>query len=436
MQLPRVLVIDVNAWRNDAPSNTLMEIFRSWEPDSLALIYTSSSLPYTEVCNTFFQISESQVLKSLFKPWKKVGKRVFNERLSNNSDIVAEKRLRSLSQKSLTLLIRIARELVWKFGRWKTPALRDFIEDFKPDILFIPIFPYAYMGRIEQYVIGLSNKPTVCYLADDNYSYDSCQTILDYIHRFWVRKYVSPLARGCKEMFVIVDKEKEDTDLRFGTDSVILTKSIDFRNREFKPKDIGRPIRFVYTGSLAIGRDETIAKLADSLNRLVDGEEIVDFKIYSQTTPKNAILSRINRGCSHFMGTVPHQEIERILNEADVVIFAEAIEGKKRLIAKLSFSTKITDYLAAGKCILAIGDREIAPIDYFDKNNSAIIATNLLELECQIDRIIRNPSLINEYGKKAFDCAVRNHEKRMVDNRFINTMCKAVEKDYVDNKPD
>ena len=62
-----------------------------------------------------------------------------------------------------------------------------------------------------------------------------------------------------------------------------------------------------------------------------------------------------------------YQEIQRILQYADVVVFAEALEGKEANIAKLSFSTKITDYISNGKCVLAIGKRYIAPIDYFLK---------------------------------------------------------------------
>ena len=47
-KLPRILVIDVNAWRNDAGSNTLREIFSCWDPERLAVVYTSSQLPDSE----------------------------------------------------------------------------------------------------------------------------------------------------------------------------------------------------------------------------------------------------------------------------------------------------------------------------------------------------------------------------------------------------
>ena len=69
-------------------------------------------------------------------------------------------------------------------------------------------------------------------------------------------------------MFVIVDNEKEDTDSRFGTDSVILTKSIDFEDKSYKAHQPNQPLRFVYTGSMIIGIDKTLALLADVINNV------------------------------------------------------------------------------------------------------------------------------------------------------------------------
>ena len=102
--------------------------------------------------------------------------------------------------------------------------------------------------------------------------------------------------------------------------------------------------------------------------------------------------------------------------------------GKQANIAKLSFSTKITDYLANGKCIFAIGRDFIAPIDYFVRNDSAIVATSKEEIKEKLLYIINNPDVIAEYSRKAYDCAVRNHEKGMVDKRFVEAMC-AIQED-------
>lgn len=427
-KLPKVLVVGINAWREDGTAHTLMDIFRCWDPERVALVYTRADLPNTEVCKQYFQISESQIIQSVLHPWKKVGRVVDNTPIMNSYEVTAEHARYSKAHKKSSSLLPLIREVIWKLGRWKTPALTKFVLDFNPDIIFAPIYPVAYMGRIQQYVAQLTGKPTVCYLADDNYSYDSCQNILSYIHRFWLRQHVKSIAKNCKEMFVIVEKEKEDTDNRFGTNSKILTKSIDFTNKSYAYRTPNSPLKFVYTGSLIIGRDKTLALVADAINKVNHrtGKVMAELFIYSQTEPCEEIRQRINREASHFCGHIGREEVLRVQREADVVIFAEALEGKEANVAKLSFSTKITDYLSNGKCVLAIGKDFIAPIDYFKRNDAAIIGCTKEEIYEQINHIISNPEIINEYGEKAFKCAIRNHEKNMMNRRFIETMLHVV----------
>ena len=428
--LPKVLIVDVNAWREDAAAHTLLDIFRCWDPDKLALVYTSSELPYNEHCHKYFQIGESQIIRSVIKPRMKVGREVENTAKSNDAAAQAERKRTKNVHKRQPKWIRLAREVVWKLGGWKTPALKKFVEDFDPDIVFVPIFPYAYMGRIQEYVNKIAKKPTVCYLADDNYTYESCHNVFDYIQRFWTRQYVGPLARKSNQMFVIVDKEKEDTDSRFGTDSVILTKSIDFTGKSYQHREPNKPLKFVYTGSMVIGRDKTLALLADAINAVNDqiGEVRAEMYIYSQTEPKEEVLARINKGAAHFCGRIGREEVLKVQQEADVVVFAESLEGKEANAAKLSFSTKITDYISNGKCVLAIGKDYIAPIDYFQRNDSALIAHSEEEIKVRVEEVVDNPMITDVYGEKAFNCAVRNHEKNMMNERFIATMLKAWKK--------
>ena len=423
--LPKVLVFDMNPWREDGTAHTMKNIFSCWTPDKLAHIYTKPSLPYTKVASRFFQISENAVLKNILKPWVVIGQEVQSLKEADEG-VAKENARRAQVRKHNSDLLYLIRELVWLFGHWRGKKLSGFLKDFDPDLIFACIQPTVFSGWIERYVIKKTGKPFVCYLADDNYSYDSCKSLWSYLHRFWLRKNVKWLSEHCNQMFVIVEKEKEDTDTRFGTNSVILTKGIDFSNKPYTPHKLNSPIKIVYTGSLIIGRDKTLALIADALNN-INGEEVkAELFIYSPDKPEEPVLSRLNKGDSHYMGFIDRSEVNRIQTEADIVVFAEALEGKEANIAKLSFSTKITDYLSNGKCIFAVGREYIAPIDYFVRNDSAIVATSVEQIEERLRFIIDNPSIIAEYCNKAYDCAVRNHEKAMIDNRFIQTMIKAV----------
>lgn len=428
MQLPSVLVVGIEPWRDDATSHTLQDTFSCWEPSKVALLYTRSGLPDTKVATRFFQISENQVLKNIIKPWKKIGQEVKSAATVDENLTKEEDARYAKAHKHSSMVLTLCRELVWLLGHWRGRALKQFLNDCNPELLFIPVFPTVYMGWIQRYVIKETNKPFVCYLADDNYSYDSCKGVLSYLHRFWLRKNVRWLSTHCNQMYVIVEMEKEETDRLFGTNSVILTKAIDFSNRPFNPHPLNSPIRFVYTGSLIIGRDKTMAMIADAINRVNEeaGEVKACFDIYSGDEPVAEVMEHLNNGACKHRGFLQRSEVDRVQSEADVVVFAEALEGKASNIARLSFSTKITDYLANGKCILAVGKEDIAPIDYFHRNDSAIIAHNKQEIYQQISKIVASPEIISEYSKKAYDCAVRNHEKQAVHGRFIENMCKVV----------
>lgn len=429
-RLPKVLVVGINAWREDASSHTLKNIFSCWDPERLAHIYTRSELPDTTVASRFFQISETEVLKSVFKPWKCVGREVSCNDAPKTDIVMQEQKRYTKAHKRTSALLTLLREFVWMLGHWRGKKLTQFVSDYNPDLLFIPIYPVVYMGWLQRLVIKLTKKPFVCYLADDNYSYESCSGVLQYVHRFWLRRNVKWLSTHCKDMFVIVEKEKEETDALFDTDSKILTKGIDFSERPYVQKDINYPIKFVYTGSLIIGRDKTMALIADAINKVnaEAGKLNATLDIYSGDEPMSDVMKLLNSGASRHNGFLPRTEVDRVQRDADVVVFAEALEGKESNIARLSFSTKITDYLANGKCVFAVGKESIAPIDYFLRNDSAIVASSDQAIYEMIKFLCDNPESIDVYGRKAYDCAVKNHEKGMIDRRFCETMSNAVER--------
>ncbi len=434
--LPKVVSISLSTWRSDSGIHTQTDLFKFWDPNRLAQIYTKSDLPDTPVCNSFFRISENAIIRSVYKR-NPVGERVQNHGKLGGEEAKAvqeEQQLYNKAHKKKSWFMTLMRELVWSLGKWKTKALDQFIEEEAPDVYFVPIYPVVYMGKLQLYILKKYPKPYVCYLADDNYSYDSCgKNLFAYIHRFLLRKVVRKLAKNCTEMFTITKTEAEDTDKLFGTKSVVLTKGIDYSNLVYKEREVGLPIRMVYTGNLMIGRASSlvaISKAMANINR--NGERIV-LDIYSPTVMDDKTMKYLNFNGCHFRGRVDKSEVAAIQDSADIVVFVESLEKKCRLTARLSFSTKLTDYFRSGKCIFAIGDERIAPIQYLAGNDAAIISTEYETIEAKLLDLINNPNKISEYGKKAFDCGRLNHNEENVKRTFINTFINAVNKEQEEN---
>ena len=430
MKLPKVLVIGINSWRDNTGINTLINFFKDWDKGNLAHLYTKSNLPKTEICDTFFRISENSVIKSVLKRNIKTGSIVHNETIISDEDIKSteEENKRYAKKGKSSLILSICRELVWKFGRWKTKELDEFIENYDADVLFLPVYPTIYMCRIQKYIMKKTGKPAVTYLADDNYTYKSVsKNPLSLMHRFFLRRYVKYIVRESKQLMVIAPKQKEEYDKTFGKNSVVLTKGIDFTNLEFKPKQVSDPIKMVYTGKLIIGRDRSLSLIADALAEINKYQTLIELDIYTTDTLSKKQQMALNRnGCS-VKGALELDEVQAVQKTADILVFVEGLENKYKNIARLSFSTKITDYLKSGKCVFAIGDKEIAPIDYFNRYDSAITASSYAEVYKKLTEIIDNPEIINSYGEKAFNCGKENHDISETDKLLKSTIISVCE---------
>ena len=424
--MPKVLVISTNAWRDNTGINTLIEFFKCWDSERLAQIYTKSALPNTSVCKKFFQISENAVMKSVIKRGTVTGKEVYNESgKSDSNEAKQEQKIYSSYKGSgVRFILGIMREIVWKLGKWHTKELDEFIESFDADVLYIPVYPTIYMGRIQKYVIKKTGKPVVSYLADDNYTYKSVgKNPISLLHRFFLRKYVRFIVEHSSKLMVIAPKQKEEYDRIFGTDSVVMTKGIDFE--PFVPYELNKPIKMVYTGKLIIGRWNSLAALAEAMGSINSESRKVELDIYTTDTLTQEQSRALNRNGCEVKGALTLNEVKEVQKRADILIFAESLEKKYRYTARLSFSTKITDYLKSGKCIFAIGDKDIAPIDYFNKYDSGVTASAYSEIGQKLSELVSCPELIAEYAKKGYDCGVEHHERSKTDNLLIKTIKEA-----------
>ena len=429
-ELPRVLLVGISSWNKHEGTDTLQSIFSCWQKDKISQICTRSGNPCSDVCDNFFRISENQLIKSVFNR-RPVGERVQNNvSNSKNDDYLAESKRYEKAHKKKSWLMSFARELVWAFGKWKTDNLDEFIKAVDPEVLFIPIYPVIYMARLQEHIIKKTKKPYVCYLADDNYTYKSCgKNPLELLYRFFLRKHVRKLSENCSQMYTITQIEGDETDKLFGTKSVVLAKSIDFSNFEHKENDVNQPISVVYTGNLLIGRDKTVRDVANAIREVNKNGKKIVLHIYSHTMPQEKLLEQIVSEDVVYHGKVDKAEVQRIQNEADVLLFVESLEKKDRYKARMSFSTKLVDYFAAGKCIFAIGDKEIAPIMYLKDNDAAIVASSKQEISEQLNLLANNKDLIKAYSKKSYECGRRNHDKREIDERFMRTMIMATGKE-------
>ena len=426
IKYPKILIVGRGVWNDE--NSTLTNIFGGYNPDQLAYICIESAKPSTLLCNQFFQISEITLIKRLFNRKIKTGGRIFcdleAESLIKESDNEKEQSLMSFVRRNRSIVFLFLRELLWSFNGWKTKELNKFIEEFNPDNIFLLGDPLPLMNRLQNHIIEQAKKPASIFMMDDIYSYKSSVGIFAKLYKSILRKHSGKVIKNCSVHFAISPKLKKEYDKIFGIESIILTKGIDFsQDKQRIGMPLHHPIRIVYTGKLIYGRYKSLAALASALQEINKDEIKAQLFIYTQdevSTKQQKLLAIDNS--SFLMGRVSFNQALGIQKEADILLFVESLDKRYKNAARLSFSTKITDYLHNGKCIFAIGSKDIAPIEYLTENDAAIVSTEYEEINTVLTNLIKNPYKIKEYGEKAYHCGLKNHNNIDIQKKLYQVL--------------
>lgn len=419
----RILITSIPSWNQKSGSNTFSTLFKTFDSKDIANIYIRPERPDSIVCSRYFNIREWQVLRSIIKRGEITGSEVIRQDdiLINNNELVKEQEKTKYYSRNRKKIFLWMRELAWKLGKWQSKELNTFLDDFNPDILVFPIESYFYFNSINKYIIKYCKpKKIIGYLWDDNFTYKQYPNNISYlIERFFLRKQVKKLVGECTEILAISPKMKEECDKEFGINSTILTKPLrESSIRSYKYQ--GGIIRLLYTGSLVIGRDRTIKNIAFAVNKINETGNHLQFDIYTNTAMNLDYINEIDKckGCK-IHEAIPQNQVFIEQEKSDILIFCESLE-KGNNVARLSFSTKITDYLSCHRCIFAIGPRDNSSIEYFQKEDAAITCSNNKDIYSTLDNIIHNTDIIEKYAEKAYLCGYKNHNPDVICKKLKN----------------
>lgn len=422
---PKILVFTVSAWNGSAEINTWSSFLSEYDPARIANICIRDGVPDGNNCNNFFSISENKIIKSIFDRSVKTGRIV----VPDDEDVASEdlkehnERYRKMQKKRRPSML-LARELVWKLGKWKTDELDAFLDSFKPDVILYALESYIHLNRIVEYSIKRTGASAVGYVWDDNFTYKQSFGFFFSVHRFFQRRSLKRLVKLSESFFAITDLTKKEADEFFGIDCRVLTKPLA-ELPQLSDYKVGLPIKMLYAGGLACGRDDSLCEVVDAIRR---NRLPIEIDVYTQTELTHDISEWLTCNTCRIHPAVSREELFHIQKQCDVLLFLEDIGRKYSNLARLSFSSKITDYLSAGKCIFAVGKSDIAPMRYFADNNSAIIASNSEELDEKLAILVENPSVVSEYANNAVKTGVSNHSKSDLQKIFDDTINSVIKK--------
>lgn len=411
----KILIISVSAWNSKVGADTWPMLVGGLNPDNIASISLREEPPDSLACNNYFVLSENKVIKSIFKRKIKTGRRVerclTEEKISSD---LAEHNLRYQKMgKKRGFFSLFAREVVWKLGKWKTNELNEFIKSFNPDVILYSMDGYIHLNRICRYVKKKTGAKSIGFFVDDNFTYKTSNRFGSKLSRFLCRRSLKKLAKQTDAFWAITDMTKREADAFFGVNCTIVTKPLK-KDAVYQDWQINDPIRVLYTGNLQIGRDRSLIKVVEALKEINREKVFFQIDVYTKTHLAEEVKTKLDCGFCTLHEPVPKSEVLKLQEQADILLFLEDVDGPDAKTARLSFSTKITDYLSSGKCIFAVGCMDTAPMQYFLDNQAAIIATTTMEMVEKFKSILKNRTLLKEYAKCACESGTKNHKKENV----------------------
>lgn len=420
----RILVVTHGAWREDTSiGNSYSNIFSGMgDKFEFAQIYLKGSSPNSELVSRFFHIPEKALIKSCITR-RPVGSE--GVKSSDDASLTSYGSTYDWFRRHRLELFLLGRDLTEALGKWKSNELYDFVESFNPDIIFGTLI---YMPVINKLMLHLSERysiPLVTYAWDDFYTTKRRSLSPFYWARFAAER---PLIRRCatksSRVYVINEPMREEYESCFGKSCRILVKGNRF-DEGHKPdlKTQGDVLELLYVGNIGDGRWQVLADLAKTV-KWSNGSG-VGKRLHLTVHTLSAIDGRMREaltvpGACSIMPPITASEVPDRLKSADVLIHVEPTSEKGRLQNRLSFSTKLVDYLFARRCILALGG-PTASIDYLERNDAALVEHDPAYFTALVSKIASDSSIVDEYADKAWKCGERNHQIEDIQNNLYES---------------
>jgi glycosyltransferase involved in cell wall biosynthesis len=171
----------------------------------------------------------------------------------------------------------------------------------------------------------------------------------------------------------------------------------------------GEEVQITYFGNLGVGRSDVLLQVADVVKEVLPQQRI---DVYGSAIPENAEKLK-NHPTIRYHGFVSSEPLKKIIAESDLLLHVESFDETISEKLKYAFSTKIAQCLCAGRCFVSYAPSGTASSQYLQKSGGAIMVTDRDELASVLYRLVNDPSLREEYARKAGSVGSANHNMQL-----------------------
>ena len=407
----RVVIVGTVPYNEKSSSRAFDAYFHNWEKENIIQIFSNTKTPCKGHCGELYQITDHRMLSRFLGKKCETGK-IFYDRDLPESWTDSNPEVEGAASKAYrmgakhTALTHLLRGILWRKKNWCTDQLNDWLDGFRPEVVFLAFSDDYFIPRIAMYVAQRYRIPIISCIGDDYYfNLHYSLNPLYWIYKLSYRRLIRRLFRFSGSAIYISDKIRDKYNNEFGLDgdTVYLTSTVE--RKPFADINADHPL-ITYFGNIRMGRNRSLSEIADSLSQIDPSYRL---EVYSNENDAAYYRMLEENPNVLFGGSVPYSTVKEKMTRSDITVIVEGFKKKDVDQSRYSLSTKAADALSSGCAILVYGSSECGIVEYMQSTRAAMVCTSHGMLTDCIRELIVNRELRWEYYRRQVQISVQNH---------------------------
>lgn len=303
-------------------------------------------------------------------------------------------------------------------------SINEQVDAFQPQVIY-SILGNLRMLKTVRYFARRHTIKVVAHFMDDWPSTIYTSSSLT----GWAHHKVNREIRGCltqskcslgiSELMAEVYKE------RYGAEFTWACNPIEIQDTPSQPQtepDV-EEIIFTYSGGLHLNRWKSLETIAQELEEIVKQGHRVVLQIYTSEAHRQTFQPQMKElSVIRWMGSVAADQVPEVLNKSTVLIHVESFDPNIVNYTRFSFSTKLSQYMASGRPILAYAPADLASTLYLQKYGTGLVADTPAVLSEHLQQLLADTNLRHKIGQRGREYAQLHHETSMVQTRVLDVI--------------
>lgn len=368
----KILIIANNALSSTQNNGkTVRSLLAKIPKNNLAQFYFGTNeSPDVESCENYYRVTEIDQLKAIARFSFKTTNTHAN--LLSSSGCVMNESVLIKKLKKINKTLAPFRDIIWRMDTWDTEELDLWIRKFNPDLIFAVLGGGIFGHRIVQVVSDQYQIPYVAYFTDDYYINDCSTNIIQKLYYKQLRRTYRETIKKAALCYTIGSLMSAEYSQEFHRKFGELVNAVDFT--KFSKllvchMDLKNDIIISFIGGIHLGRWKSISELGrliQEINR--EYATRIRIEVFTTTRPDPTVLDVFSQNKIYYGGALSADEVLSQIEKSHLMLHVESFDAKYRIYTKYSISTKIPEYLASKRGIIAYGPSEIASMKIFKTN--------------------------------------------------------------------